>query len=62
MRNGRAVRERKVAHRSAMPDFAGTEGFYLWEDRAVRLRPEPPGEGVVRRALVAAGLTAGDAR
>ena len=62
MLNDRESRERKVARRIAMHDFAGTEGFYLWEDRGVRLAPEGAGEGVVRRALETLGLTGAGAR
>lgn len=35
--NDRAARERKVAARSRLAGFAGTEGFYLWEDHPRRI-------------------------
>ncbi len=54
--NNREARETKVAVRSSMPGFAGTEDFYLWEDRPTSIRPEPTGDGVVRRALDAVEL------
>lgn len=57
--NDRVARERKVAARGGLEDFAGTEGYYLWEDGGVRLRPAGEAAPAVRRALARAGLSSG---
>ena len=55
--NSRATREAKVAARRDMPDFPGSESFYLWEDHRVRIAPVPSQEAAVHRALARLGVT-----
>lgn len=50
----RAAREAKVAARSDIPGFAGTEGFYLWEDHVRRIGPLPRADQAIARSALAA--------
>lgn len=52
----REEREAKVAERLDVPGFAGTEGFYLWEDRPAKVRRLPDGDIATRRGLALLGV------